>query len=194
MRYAVADIDDIAVGAEARGRHRFQYGHVEVDDVENSLQHAHGDPGAAGRADDDAEIVVVEDHGRRHSGEATFPRRDGSGVPRARVEDAHAAVVHEAQAFADDARRHAERMGESDGVATLVYDTDVRRVAGFRHAFQTHHMRLLAAGDDLRELRRVLLVDEHVGGHIVEIGIADPSVLVDGGVLHGLADDADVVG
>src|SRR6185436_18368581 len=69
------------------------------------------------------------------------------GAAGPRVEHAHAAVVHEAQARRDHARRHAQRMGHGEAVAVLVEYRDVRGVLGDGARVEARHAGLHAAHD-----------------------------------------------
>ena len=57
-RDAVGHVDGVAGGREARRAHRLHHGHVEVERVQQHLQHAHGDLGRPRRADDQVRPVA----------------------------------------------------------------------------------------------------------------------------------------
>ena len=117
---------------------------------------------------------------------ARLPARPGP-----RVEHAHAAVVHEAQARRDHARRHAERMGHGHAVAVRVDHGDVRGVLSRRAPALKRGTSAFSPRADLARPwppRRPSTVSRSTGTS-TNFGIADVAVLVDGGALHRLRDD-----
>ena len=137
-------------------------------------------------------LVALEDDGRRHGGETAFARRQRTGAAGARVEDAHAAIVHEPEPVGDDAGRHAQRMGHRNRVAVGVEGADMGRILRFRHLVQPLDMGFLARPDRGGQRTRIAFVEQFVERYVHEQRIADPVVLVDRGVFHRLADDADI--
>src|SRR5262245_34034252 len=193
-RNAVRYVDGIARGRESRRAHRLHHGHVEVDGVQEHLEDAHGDLRRPRRPDHDMGPVALEDDGGHHRAEARLARSEAACPAWPRVEDAHAAVVHETQAFRDHARWHAEGVRHRDAIAFGVQDGDVRRVAAWRPAgIEPRHVRLLLAAYLFCEGARVRLVRETLHRHVDEARVANVAVLVDGGTLHGLRHDTDVL-
>src|SRR4029453_8220691 len=123
--------------------------------------HAHGDLGRAGRADDDVRPGALEHDRRDHRAEARLARREAAGAARARIENAHAAVVHEAEPARDHARGHAERVGNGHAAALAIDHRDVGGVAGRRAAcVEAGHVGLPARADLLGEAGGVLAAPE----------------------------------
>src|SRR4029453_18726172 len=157
--------------------------------------HAHGDLGRAGRADDDVRPIALEHDRRDHRAEARLARREAAGAARARIENAHAAVVHEAEPARDHARGHAERVGHGHAAALAIDHRDVGGVAGRRAAFvEAGHVGLPARADLLGEAGGVLAAREALHRHIHEPRIAHVAVLVDRGALYGPPDLSGVFG
>jgi hypothetical protein len=85
--------------------------------------------------------------------------------------------------------RHPKRMGHGETVAVLVEHRDMRGVLGRRTAVEARHAGFHAALDLVGHLPGVGLRHQPPERHLDEFGIADMGILVDGGALHGLADD-----
>ena len=190
---AIRDVDRVRGGREARRAHRLHHGHVEIERVQNHMQYTHRDLGGARRTDDEMRLAVLEDDRRHDRTEARLPGSDRAGAARARIEHAHAAVVHKAQARRDDARGHAQRMGHGEAVAVLVEDRDMGRVLGDGASIETLHRAIDAARDLVGQFLGIGLRCQALDRHLHELGVAHVGVLVDRGAFHRLADDAQVL-
>ena len=128
---------------EARPVHGVLHVHVEIDHVQDHLQHAVDDARSARRAQHQEELAVAQQDGRRHGRERPLARLDGVGfaldqaeqilLARLGGEIVHFVVQQESQARDRDAAAVAavQRVGDRHGVALAVDDVVMRGLGAF---------------------------------------------------------------
>jgi hypothetical protein len=128
MRDAVREIDNVAGRRKSRRGDCLGHGHVEIQNVEGHLDHAHRNLGCARRSDHQYRLVAFEGNGWADRGEPRLAGRQRSGAAGPGVKHPHAAIVHEPKTFGDHAWRHTERMSHRDAVSLRIADRHLRRV------------------------------------------------------------------